>query len=153
MSYITRIKKNIFHKDQSQYETYVANKLAEAKATKKAEINTVRYSKIYMDSIPYTFPGDTEPDGIQMRDETDRQNIQDFVIDAANKDPDTVMYWMPVSNSVKAMKASEAVIMGQTLKARGDTIMSHSWNLKGQVDVAATIDDLNLIDIETGWPE
>jgi hypothetical protein len=118
----------------------------------KNKINEIRYSKIYMDSIPYTFPGDTEPDGIQMRDETDRQNIQDFVIDAANKDPETTMYWMPVSNNVKAMTAAQAVVMGQTLKARGDAIMSYSWTLKGQVDAAETYDDLQAIDINEGWP-
>jgi hypothetical protein len=118
----------------------------------KNKINEIRYSKIYSEVIPYTFPGDTEPDGIQMRDETDRQNIQDFVIDAANKDPDTIMYWMPVSNSVKAMKASEAVVMGQTLKNRGDGIMSHSWTLKAQVDAATTQAELSAIDIEAGWP-
>jgi hypothetical protein len=118
----------------------------------KNKINEIRYSKIYMDSIPYTFPGDTEPDGIQMRDETDRQNIQDFVIDAANKDPEAVMYWMPISNSVKAMTAAQAVVMGQTLKARGDQIMAYSWQLKEQVDAAGTYEELQAIDIESGWP-
>jgi len=123
------------------------------KEARKAEINILRYSKIYMDSIPYTFPGDTEPDGIQMRDETDRQNIQDFVIDASNKDPNTVMYWMPVSNNVKALKASEAVAMGQTLKARGDAVMGYSWQLKGQIDAAQTDDEVKAVDITLGWPE
>jgi hypothetical protein len=119
----------------------------------KDKINEIRYSKIYMDSIPYTFPGDTEPDGIQMRDETDRQNIQDFVIDAANKDPEAVMYWMPVSNSVKTLTAAQAIEMGQYLKARGDAIMAYSWQLKGQVDAAGTYEELQAIDIESGWPE
>jgi hypothetical protein len=122
------------------------------KADKRAKINTIRYSKIYMDSIPYTFPGDTEPDGIQMRNETDRQNIQDFVIDAVNKDPEAVMHWMPVSNSVKAMTASQAVQMGQYLKDRGDQIMAYSWQLKGQVGAAETYEDLQAIDIASGWP-
>lgn len=135
--------------NQERYAEY----LVETKATKKKEINILRYSKIYMDAIPYTFPGDTEPDGIQMRDETDRQNIQDFVIDASNKDPDTIMYWMPVSNNVKAMKASEAVAMGQTLKARGDAIMGYSWQLKGQIDAAQTDDEVQAVDITSGWPE
>jgi len=122
------------------------------KTEKATQINTIRYSKIYMESIPYTFPGDTEPDGIQMRDETDRQNIQDFVIDAANKDPGETMYWMPVSNNVKAMTAAQAVEMGQYLKNRGDQIMAYSWQLKAQVSAAETIEVLNAINIQEGWP-
>jgi len=53
---------------------------------------------------------------------------------------------------MKAMKASEAVVMGQTLKARGDAIMSYSWTLKGQVDAATTQAELSAIDIAAGWP-
>jgi hypothetical protein len=126
--------------------------LADEKAKRSAEINTARYSKIYMESISYTFPGDTEPDGIQMRDETDRQNIQDFVIDASNKDPEAVLYWMPVSNNVKAMTAAQAVAMGQYLKDRGDQIMAYSWQLKGQVNAVETFEALDAINIQEGWP-
>ena len=119
----------------------------------KVEINIIRYKKLYQENIPYTFPGDSEPDGVQMRDETDRQNIQDFVLDASNKDPETIMYWMPVSNVMKAMTASEAIDMGQTLKARGDSIMGYSWTLKGQITTAETFEELQAIDIYSGWPE
>lgn len=113
----------------------------------KKKVDEIRYSKIYMESIPYTFPGDTEPDGIQMRDETDRQNIQDFVIDAANKAPESEMVWMPVSNTPKTMTAAQAVQMGRYLKARGDQIMAYSWQLKAQVD-AGNFD----VNINEGWP-
>jgi hypothetical protein len=116
------------------------------------QINEIRYSKIYMDSIPYTFPGDTEPDGIQMRDETDRQNIQDLVIDAMNKNPEDTMYFMPVSNNLKTLTAQDIIDMGQFLKTRGDQIVSYAWTLKAQISAAATIEALNAIDINTGWP-
>ena len=119
----------------------------------KNKINEMRYSKIYSETIPYTFPGDTEPDGIQMRDETDRQNIQDIVIDAANKDPGATIYWMPVSNNLKTLTAAEAVSVGLALKARGDAIMLHSWTLKEQVNAATTQAELAAINIEDGWPE
>jgi hypothetical protein len=126
--------------------------LADEKAKKSAEINTVRYSKIYMESIPYTFPGDTEPDGIQMRDEVDRQNIQDFVIDASVKNPEALMNWMPVSNNLKTMTAAQAVEMGQYIKNRGDQIMAYSWQLKAQINDAETYEALDAINIQEGWP-
>jgi hypothetical protein len=134
--------------NQSLYDA----ELEQFKIQKKADINTVRYSKIYMDSIPYTFPGDTEPDGIQMRDETDRQNIQDFITDATTSDPATEMTWMPVSNKPKTMTAEQAIAMGKALKARGDAIMAYSWQLKELVGAAETYEELQAIDIETGWP-
>jgi len=125
---------------------------AETQESLCKRVNTIRYSKIYQESIPYTFPGDTEPDGIQMRDETDRQNIQDFVIDATTKDPATEMNWMPVSNNLKTMTAAQAIAMGQALKARGDAIVAYSWQLKAQINAATTTAELNAINIKDGWP-
>ena len=125
--------------------------LEELKTKIKSQIDQVRYSKIYSANIPYTFP--SGPDGIQMRDETDRQNIQDMVIDAMNKAPESTMYFMPVSNSLQTMTAQDVIDMGLNLKFRGDAIMGHSWTLKGQIDASETVEAVNAIDITTGWPE
>jgi hypothetical protein len=38
------------------------------------------------------------------------------------------------------------------LKTRGDQIVSYAWTLKAQISAAATIEALNAIDINTGWP-
>jgi hypothetical protein len=129
------------------------NELVKSKEDKKHQINEIRYSKIYNSNISYTFPGDTEPDGIQMRNETDRQNIQDMVIDAMNKDPETIIYFMPVSNNLKAVSAQAIIDMGLYLKTRGDQIMGHSWQLKSQIEAADTLEALNEININEGWPE
>jgi len=115
-------------------------------------INDLRYSKIYQESIPYLFPGDTEPDGIQMRDEIDRQNIQDIIIDATLKGPETVMYFMPVSNNLKIMTAADMIAMGVYLKSRGDAIVSYAWQLKttlAQLTDRSDFIDFNIVD---GWP-
>jgi hypothetical protein len=116
-------------------------------------VNVERYARIYMESIPYTFPGDDTPDGVQMRDEIDRQNIQDFVIDAQMRDSEDTMYFMPVSNNVKIMTPEQAMSMGSYLKNRGDQIMGYSWVLKSQIANVETEEDLNNIDITVGWPE
>lgn len=114
------------------------------------QINSLRYSKIYQESITYTFPGDTEPDNIQMRDERDRQNIQDIIIDAMMREPTDIVYFMPQSNIIKTLTTQEIINMGQFLKNRSDNIVSYAWNLKEQVYNSSDIDSLP--DIESGWP-
>ena len=142
----------VVHTIAEQEAAAIAADLLQKQEALAKQIDVIRYSKIYMESIPYTFPGDTEPDGVQMRDETDRQNIQDVIIDATVKDPNTIMYMMPTSNNIKPMTAAQVIEMGQYLKSRGDQIMQYSWQLKAQISAVETTEELNTIGIETGWP-
>lgn len=143
---------DVLHTVAEQEAAAIAADLLKKQEALAKQIDVIRYSKIYMESIPYTFPGDTEPDGVQMRDETDRQNIQDVIIDATIKDPNTIMYVMPTSNNIKPMTAAQVIEMGQYLKSRGDQIMQYSWQLKAQINAVETIEELSTIGIETGWP-
>ena len=129
--------------------------LAKRKESLTGEIDRIRYSKIYQASIPYLFPGDTDPDGVQMRDDIDRQNIQNHVTDAMIRDPGDTMYFMPTSNNLKTMTAQQTVDMGQFIKVRGDRIVAYAWALKAQVNSAEidTFAKLESIDINSGWPE
>ena len=136
-----------------QEQTFLDQELSKEKKALTDKINVIRYSKIYMESIPYLFPGDTEPDGVQMRNDIDRQNIQDVVTDAILRDPGDIMYFMPTSNNLKTMTAQQIKDMGQFVKGRGDGIVGYAWGLKGQVNGATTIEELNSIDINAGWPE
>jgi hypothetical protein len=129
----------------------LAEELNKAKLLLNTAINTIRYEKIYQESIAYIFPGDTEPDGIQMRNEVDRQNIQDLVIDASTSPPETMMAFMPASNTLKYMTAQQLIEMGKYLKSRGDAIVSYAWTLKSQVGAATNIEELP--DVDVGWPE
>lgn len=143
----------IIHEDYVEVSYVVVNLLInEAKTNIRRMVNEIRYSKIYQESIPYTFPGDTEPDGIQMRNEVDRQNIQDVIVDATIKNADDVMYFMPVSNNLKTMTAAEVITMGLFLKTRGDAITSYSWQLKQQIDAIDNLQDLSDLDIGINWP-
>jgi len=130
-----------------------AKELPDEKAKKIQLVEEIRYLKIYQKSIPYTFPGDADPDGIQMRDEVDRQNIQDLVIDAMLLDPTDTVHFMPVSNALKTMTALQMIQMGQYLKTRGDQVVSRAWTLKGQIRSAENSEDLENININDGWPE
>lgn len=125
--------------------------LDDIKAKLVQRVNDIRYEKIYQSSIPYTFPEDTEPDGIQMRDEKDRQNLQDLIIDAMNNDPSTIMYFMPTSNNMKTVTSQDIIDMGRALKSRGDQIVLYAWNLKSRIFTAATTNELP--NVENGWPE
>ena len=119
----------------------------------RKQIDVIRDRHLFRDSIPYTFPGDTEPDGVQLRDERDRQNIQDNMIDAQSLSPETVMHFMPVSNNVKAMTAAQMLEMGSFLKGRGDSIYAAAWTKKGEVGAADTLEELRAVDLNAGWPE
>ena len=120
-------------------------------------VYAIRQAKIYQESIPYIFPGDTEPDGIQFRDEIDRQNIQDIGHVAQfhinNSEPDFPMFFMARSNTLKTFTATQALEMCALLKLRGDVIYQLSWELKQQIEAAQTLEDLYNININTGWPE
>ena len=131
----------------------IAEELEARKVAARRQVDVIRDQHIFRDSIPYTFPGDTEPDGVQLRDERDRQNIQDNMIDAQSLAPETVMHFMPTSNQVKAMTAAQMLDMGAFLKGRGDAIYAAAWTKKGEVGAAATLEQLQAVDLNTGWPE
>lgn len=136
-----------------QEQVFLDQELSKEKKSLTDRINVVRYSKIYMESIPYLFPGDTEPDGVQMRNDIDRQNIQDVVTDAILRDPIDTMYFMPTSNNLKTMTAQQIKDMGQFVKVRGDIIVGYAWSLKDRVNNAVTLYALKDINIINGWPK
>jgi hypothetical protein len=128
--------------------------LEDAKTLLKMEVDRIRYRKIYSENIPYVFPGDTEPDGIQMRNEVDRQNIQDLVIDAMTKDPETPVVFMPISNNLKTLSAQDLIKMGIYIKSRGDAIVAYAWSLKEQINEATSLSEIRSMaaTIEDFWP-
>ncbi len=137
---------------EDEYQQALQAELDARKAKDRKQVDAIRDRHLFK-NIPYTFPGDTEPDAIQLRDERDRQNIQDNMIDAQSKDPDAVMYFMPLSNQVKALTATQMLDMGAFLKSRGDAIYGAAWQKKGEVDAAGTFDELRNVDLQAGWPE
>ena len=140
--------------ENSVEATYtISNKpIEDIKESMINEVHIARYTKLYSSNIPYTFPGDSEPSGVQMRDEVDRQNLQDlyggalgFIIDG---DPGHSMSFKTTDNIVKALTASQVKSFGQHLKTRGDTIIAYSWVLKAQIRNATTIGELEAIVID-----
>lgn len=137
---------------EDEYQQAYQAELDARKKIARRQVDAVRDTHLFRD-IPYTFPGDEESDAIQLRDERDRQNIQDNMIGASNREPDALMHFMPLSNQVKAMTATQMLDMGAALKARGDAIYAAAWQKKAEVDAAETFDELKSIDLQADWPE
>lgn len=131
--------------------------LKEAQLNKIQEVYAIRNNKIYQDSVPYTFPGDTEPDGVQFRNENDRQNLQDIGLVAQthinNGNTNAQMFFMAKSNILKILTPTQALEMCKTLKERGDSIYQRSWALKVAIQGTTSLEDIYNIDISGGWPE
>jgi hypothetical protein len=107
------------------------------KKSLKKEVNDIRDSLIYCESIEYPFPDGTI-DHIQIRDEKDRSNIQELFQVAkfhiAEGQPDFPMWFMPKSNNKKVMTASQVYEMCLCLEIRKDFIFQKSWDLKSDID-------------------
>lgn len=138
---------------ESNYSTAMGSELNARKSRDRKRVNKIRDRYLFTNAT-YTFPGDGEPDAIQFRDERDRQNIQDNMIDAQGKDPGATMYFMPLSNNLKTITAQQMLDMGAFLKSRGDAIYNHSWTKKNiEIEGAATLEELRAVDLNEGWPE
>lgn len=108
-----------------QYNEIKSTELDKQKRMKKNQIESLRYQKIYT-TFSYTFPGDSEPDGVQVRNEVDRQNLQDFHANCMKLDPATTVNFMPESNNLKTMTAAEGVAMAGSIYDLSLDIMQHS---------------------------
>src|SRR6056297_684162 len=97
----------------------------------------------------YTFP-DSSIDYIQYNDEQDRQNFQDVIIDAINRDSQDIVIFHPLSNNNKELTALQIIEMGKYIKTKCDQINNNAWNKKNEIR-NANISQLDSIDITTGW--
>jgi hypothetical protein len=141
----------IVHADYGQWNKPLSQIISE----RCAEVDAERAARFWGE-IPYTFPGDDQPDAIQFRDDQDRQNIQDTVIEAQARiasGDDTPIHFMPVSNQLKTLTPQQAVDMGLHLKHRGEAVYQTAWVHKATLRAMADIDAVLAYDINAGWPE
>lgn len=114
-----------------------------SKQSLKKEVNEIRDKLVYCESIEYPFPDGTI-DHIQIRDEKDRNNIQELFQVAkfhiAEGQPDFPMWFMPKSNNKKTMTAYQVYEMCLCLEIRKDFIFQKSWDLKSNIDAGLEVD-------------
>ncbi len=132
----------LYKKDGEEY-TFVISVKALILLDKVEELR----DKYIYTNHSYTFPDGSE-DYIQLRNEIDRQNFQDIMLDALDKESDEIIKFRPLSNNIKEMKASEVIEMNKFLKQKIDGILENSWNLKNEIRNSS---DLDSIDINKGW--
>jgi hypothetical protein len=72
--------------------------------------------------------------------------------DAALKDPTFTIEWKVADNTTVAMNAQEMLGVMPALAGFGKLIFDNSVALKELIDSAETIEALEAIDIESGWP-
>jgi hypothetical protein len=72
--------------------------------------------------------------------------------DAAFKDPSFSIEWTVADNTKLAMNAQEMLGVMPALAGYGQLIFNNSVALKALIDSAETIEALEAIDIESGWP-
>lgn len=115
-------------------------------------IDRKRDEQIYT-NVEYTFPGEAEPDYIQLRDEKDRQNLQDNIIEAqflkSNGDTTSTIDFMPLSQNKKTLTPTEMLEMGMFMKERGQSIYEESWLKKMEIENCSTISELK--DLTENW--
>jgi len=145
------LEDNIVHADYDVWEKPLSQIISE----RCAEIDAEREARFW-GNIAYTFPNDEAPDAVQFRNDMDRQNIQDTVIEAQSRitaGDDTPIYFMPVSNSIKVLLPQQAVDMGLHLKHRGESVYQTAWTHKAALRTMTDVEAVLNYDITTNWPE
>lgn len=57
-----------------------------------------------------------------------------------------------LSNETITLSFADGVAVLDAMALWGTSVMNHSWALKDEIEAAATVTDLLMIDINTGWP-
>ncbi len=119
------------------------------------QVDKYRDKLLFKEKIPYQFPNGIEH--IQLRDERDRQNIQDNVAsaqaDLLDNNPSEMHVFMVRSNIPQFMTAKQISDMGRFLKRRGDALYTKAWEHKINIRTLTIKDELEHYDITLGWPE
>jgi len=117
------------------------------------EVNKLRYKKIYT-RFPYTFPDGTQ-DYIQIRNEQDRQNIQDFFITAQRKitnNNNDIMYFRTESDITKELYPTDVLDLNEAMETWIYSFFIASWTHKENILNLNTNQELDDYDYTINWP-
>lgn len=130
--------------EDAVHTTYIIVDLPieDSKRLVSMNLDRVKNELTYCGDISYTFPGDVDPDGIQMRHETDWQNIQGFTLSAVLSGPDEVLNFMPSSNNLKQMTPNQVADMSRFIEQRNMAIRNRVWYYKSQLKNLQTLNEI-----------
>ncbi|WP_282609474.1 DUF4376 domain-containing protein [Pelagibius sp. Alg239-R121] len=128
--------------------------LESAKADKRVAINLLRDEKIF-DGLSYLFP-DGLTGMVDTREQPDFDNLQALttlaqVLDAAGE-TGAVITFVDAEDQAHSLTPNQMIALGVAVTQRVATIYAASWPKKASVMAAATIAEVNAVDISTGWP-
>jgi len=126
--------------------------LALAKEMRKTLVADLRREK-EQDGFAYVFPDG--PGVIQTRDEVDFRNINGLVSMAlillGNSDTTTQIGFRDMFNGTHMMTAPQLIQMGIFVNTAVSNLYSKSWVKKAEIDACTTIEQVDAVDINTGW--
>lgn len=136
---------------EDAYEFAKQDELSRRKIRLRRQVDAIR-DVVFFSDVPYLFPGDEVVDAIQYRDDRDRQNIQDTIIEAMGRPGGDVMSFMPRGNVPKSMTAAQILDMQAVIDARRAAIYAAAWGKKAEIEQADSFDALRMVDLQAGWP-
>lgn len=128
--------------------------LETARADKRAEINRLRDERIFT-GLSYLFP-DGMTGMVDTREQPDFDNLQALTTLAqvlqSGGETGPVITFVDAEDQAHALTPAQMIDLGVAVTQRVAAIYAASWPLKASVKVAATIAEVDAVDISSGWP-
>lgn len=126
------------------------------KAYLRQEVNHLRDEKLEA-GMPFDFEGDIGPKVMQTATERDRTNYlgsaQEYALQVQMGNGAEMGASIRTSdNTVVSMSFNDGLALMRLIGIHMGLITRHSWTLKDALDAATTQEELDAIDITTGWP-
>ena len=128
--------------------------LESVKAEKRLAINAMRDERVFA-GVSYSFP-DGLMGTVDTREQSDFDNLQALTTLAqvlqAEGETGQVITFVDAEDQAHSLTPSQMIDLGVTVTQQIAKIYSVSWPMKASVKAAATIAEVNAVNISTGWP-
>jgi len=129
------------------YEEPTAVVLAAAKQAKAREVNEFRTSRL---AVAHTSIGLVDSDDASVANLTSNAAM---ATNAKLAGEPYSIAWRLQNNSNAPLDADGLIGLANEVIAKRGATYAHSFDLKGRIDAAETIEALNMIDVAEGWPQ
>ena len=134
---------------ETEYNEAYENELNRRKRQARKKVNRERDNKIGQ-GMSYTFPDGSEGT-IQLRDLKDKTNVQGLGSNGlklkVDGDTSTTVPFRDKENQLHNLNSDELIEMGEQVSSFMQNHYDSSWNIKADIEAAATFDELNSINI------
>ncbi len=128
--------------------------LESARAEKRTAVNFLRDEKI-SEGLSYLFP-DGLTGVVDMSEQSDFDNLQALTTLAqvlhAEGETTPVITFMDSEDQAHSLTPGQMIELGVSVTQQVAVIYAASWPIKASIKAAATIAEVEAVDISTGWP-